>query len=71
MEHRDLINLFDLRRPLIFFPAETRLDAALREFQQKKIHLAIVCGLSGEVLGLVTLEDVIEELVGEIKDEFE
>jgi len=71
LEEGDVINLFDLRRPIIFFSPETKLDNALREFQKKTIHMGIVQEASGALLGLMTLEDVIEELVGEIEDEFD
>lgn len=71
LEEGDVINLFDLRRPILFFPPETKLDNALREFQKKTIHMGIVQGADGSLLGLVTLEDVIEQLVGEIEDEFD
>ena len=48
-----------------------RADALLREFQAKKLHLAIVVDEYGGTAGLVTLEDLLEELVGEIRDEFD
>lgn len=71
LELGEVVNLFDLIRPIIFFHEEARLDAALLEFQRKKIHMGIVQSAKAEILGLVTLEDVIEQLVGKIEDEFE
>jgi len=65
------INLRDLVRPVIFVPETRPLDTLLREFQVQKMHLAIVLDEYGGTAGLVTLEDVIEEIVGEIHDEFE
>src|SRR5204862_5680691 len=65
---------FGLRAPLhppYFVPESKRADALLREFQAKKIHLAIVVDEYGGTTGLVTLEDLLEELVGEIRDEFD
>lgn len=67
----EVVNLFDLIRPIIFFNEETRLDSALLEFQRKRIHMGLVQKKGGELLGLITLEDVIEQLVGKIEDEFE
>jgi len=65
---------FDLRaglHPPYFVPESKRADTLLREFQAKKIHLAIVVDEYGGTAGLVTLEDLLEELVGEIRDEFD
>ncbi len=65
---------FDLRRhlhPPYFVPGSKRADALLREFQAKKLHLAIVVDEYGGTAGLVTLEDLLEELVGEIRDEYD
>jgi len=64
----DWINL--LRKPF-FVPENKKLDDLLREFQEKKIHLAIVVDEYGGTSGLVSLEDVIEEIVGDISDEFD
>lgn len=58
-------------RPLINLGENTSLEVALKEFQTNKIHQALVKNRAGEVLGLLTLEDVLEELVGEIRDESE
>jgi putative hemolysin len=71
---RGLPEDFDLRgrlHPPYFVPESKRADALLREFQAKKLHLAIVVDEYGGTAGLVTLEDLLEELVGEIRDEFD
>ena len=65
---------FDLRQhlhPPYFVPGSKRADALLREFQAKKLHLAVVVDEYGGTAGLVTLEDLLEELVGEIRDEYD
>lgn len=59
-----------LRTPF-FVPENKKIDDLLREFQEKKIHLAIVVDEYGGTSGLITLEDVIEEIVGDITDEFD
>ena len=59
-----------LRSP-IFVPENKKLDVLLREFQERKNHMAIVVDEYGGTSGLVTLEDIIEEIVGEITDEFD
>lgn len=59
-----------LRTPL-FVPENKKLDDLLREFQEKKVHLAIVVDEYGGTSGVVSLEDVIEEIVGDISDEFD
>ena len=65
---------FDIRsamRPAMFVPETTRLVDLLREFRHRKIHLAIVLDEYGGTTGLVTLEDILKELVGPISDEHE
>ncbi|HEY7139557.1 MAG TPA: hemolysin family protein [Methylomirabilota bacterium] len=65
---------FDLRAHLTapyFVPQSKRADALLREFKAKKLRMAIVVDEYGGTAGLVTLEDLLEEVVGEIRDEFE
>ena len=59
-----------LRAPM-YIPESKKIDDLLREFQEKKIHLAVVVDEYGGTSGLVTLEDVLEEIVGEIADEFD
>jgi CBS domain containing-hemolysin-like protein len=60
-----------LMRPAAFVPETKRLMDLLREFQQKRLQLAIVVDEYGGTAGLVTVEDVVEELVGEIRDEYD
>lgn len=63
--------LRDLLQPALFVPETKRLDAMLKEFQRRHRHMAIVVDEYGGTAGLVTLEDLLEELVGEIRDEFD
>lgn len=60
-----------LIRDPFFVPENKKLDDLLKEFQEKKIHLAIVVDEYGGTSGIVTLEDIIEEIVGDISDEFD
>lgn len=60
-----------LIRPAFFVPETKQIDDLLRDFQSSKVHIAIVVDEFGGTLGLVTLEDVIEEIVGEINDEYD
>jgi magnesium and cobalt transporter len=65
---------FDMReflRPAVFVPEAKRLDALLKEFRGNRNHMAIVVDEYGGVAGLITIEDVIEQIIGEIDDEFD
>lgn len=64
-------NWISLKRDAYFVPENKKLDDLLKEFQEKKIHLAIVVDEYGGTSGVVTLEDIIEEIVGDISDEFD
>jgi len=61
----------DLIRPAYFIPESKKIDEVLDEFRDKRIHVAVVIDEYGGTAGLVTLEDVLEEIVGEIEDEFD
>jgi magnesium and cobalt transporter len=65
---------FDLRdslRPAIFIPESKRLNVLLREFRASRNHMAIVVDEYGGVAGIVTIEDVLEQIVGDIEDEYD
>ncbi len=62
-------NIEDLLRPTVVVPESKRLNVLLREFRENRNHMAIVIDEYGGVAGLVTIEDVLEEIVGEIEDE--
>ncbi len=61
----------ELLRPTYFVPDTKKADALLTEMQSQRIHMAIVVDEYGGVVGLVTLEDIIEEIIGEIQDEYD
>ena len=65
------IELRALLRPAVFIPESKRLNVLLREFRASHNHLAIVIDEHGGISGLVTMEDVLEQIVGEIEDEFD
>ena len=65
------ISLEDVVRPAHFVPEVKKVSELLREMQQQKFHIALVSDEHGSVAGLVTLEDLLEELVGEITDEYD
>lgn len=71
LEHQNLIILQDLLRPATFVPETKLISELLREFQRTKNQIAIVVDEFGGTAGLVTMEDILEELVGEIQDEYD
>ncbi len=62
-------NVREMLRPAIFVPESKRLNVLLREFRENRNHIAVVIDEYGGVAGLVTIEDVLEEIVGDIEDE--
>lgn len=71
MEEKRPILLKDLVRPPYFIPETIMISRLLRELQRKRVHMAIVVNEHGDVSGLVTIEDLLEEIVGEIEDEYD
>jgi putative hemolysin len=69
-EHQDRL-LKGLVRPILFIPESIKVNQLLKEFKTQNMHIGIVINEHGETTGLVTLEDVLEEIVGEIHDEYE
>lgn len=70
-EKRKTSALRQLLRPAYFVPEAKKLDELLTEMQTKRVHMAIVVDEYGGVAGLVTLEDILEEIIGEIQDEYD
>ncbi|MDX3773660.1 transporter associated domain-containing protein [Chromatiaceae bacterium AAb-1] len=62
-------HLRDLVRPAVIIPESKRVDALLKEFRQQRYHMAIIVDEYGGVSGLVTIEDILEQIVGDIEDE--
>jgi magnesium and cobalt exporter, CNNM family len=71
LAHPELIVLRDILRPAHFVPWSKPVEQLLREMQKRKLHMAFVVDEFGGVMGICTIEDVLEEIVGEIQDEFE
>jgi CBS domain containing-hemolysin-like protein len=71
MEEPESFDLKPLIRDCLVVPENKRIEEILREFQKRKLQMAIVIDEWGSVEGLITIEDVVEELVGEIQDEFD
>lgn len=70
-ENHDSLPIRDLVRPAYFVPETKKLDDLLREIRQNRVHMVIVVDEYGSVAGLVTIEDLVEEIVGDIKDEYD
>jgi gliding motility-associated protein GldE len=60
-----------LLRPAYFVPHSKKIDLLLKDFQEKRVHMALVVNEAGKVSGIITLEDIIEEIIGDIHDEFD
>ncbi|MBI4546338.1 MAG: HlyC/CorC family transporter [Ignavibacteriae bacterium] len=71
LEHRDLIVLQDIIRPAYFVPETIKISQLMRELQEQKMHMAIVVDEFGGMQGIITMEDILEEIVGEIHDEYD
>jgi magnesium and cobalt transporter len=65
------LTLRDLVRPAVFIPETKRLNVLLQEFRSNRNHIAVVIDEHGGITGLVTLEDILEQIVGEIEDEYD
>ncbi len=61
----------DIMRPIVFVPESMKINQLLKEFREQHIHMAMVVNEHGSMIGLITLEDILEEIVGEISDEHE
>jgi putative hemolysin len=66
-----IVNIHRIIKPPIFIPETMKISILLREMQRKRVHMAIAIDEYGAVSGLVTLEDLLEEIVGEIRDEYD
>ncbi len=71
IEEEEKFDWKELLRPAYFVPETKKIDGLLKDFQEKRVHIAIVVDEYGGTSGLITLEDIIEEIVGEINDEFD
>ena len=68
---KNILQLNDLLRKVTFIPESKRVDVLLREFRMEYNHIAIIVDEYGGVSGLITIEDVLEQIVGEIEDEYD
>jgi Mg2+/Co2+ transporter CorB len=69
MDQKKAGSIKDITRQPYFVQADRTIDAQLRSFQKRNLHQAVVLDNEGKVTGLITLEDILEELVGSIQDE--
>src|SRR6202043_912086 len=70
-EGHNTLPIRDLVRPAYFVPESKKLDDLLHEIRQRRVHMVIVVDEYGSVAGLVTIEDLVEEIVGDIQDEYD
>ena len=70
-ESSERFDIKEYMRPAVFVPESKRLNVLLKEFRRNRNHMALVVDEYGNVSGLVTIEDVIEQIIGEIDDEFD
>jgi CBS domain containing-hemolysin-like protein len=70
-EPEDRVRVRDLMRPPYFIPETINLEQLLQEFKRKRVHLAIVIDEYGGTSGLITIEDLLEQIVGDIQDEYD
>lgn len=71
VKHEELIIVRDILRPAYFIPETQQINTLLKEFQRQRVQMAIVLDEFGGTAGIVTAEDIMEELVGEIQDEYD
>lgn len=71
VKDQDHSSIKSILRPILFVPDSLKVNQLLKEFKEQHMHIAMVLNEHGIIIGLVTLEDVLEEIVGEIKDEYE
>ncbi len=71
LEYGNVIILQDILRPPFFVPESMKISALMQELQQRKLHIAVVTDEFGGTEGIITMEDILEEIVGEIHDEYD
>ena len=71
MEYKNVIIIHDILRPAYFVPETKKISQLMRELQQRKLHMAVVIDEFGGTAGIITMEDILEEIVGEIHDEYD
>jgi putative hemolysin len=70
-DKRETVSLREVLRPAYFVPESKHVDELLEEMQQRKVHIVVVVDEYGGTAGVVTIEDIVEEIVGEIQDEYD